>query len=182
MYKCRVWELPPALLSCLQSLEHNPWHPLWIQSNQPSQVEDALSGEEDKEEEEEKEEETTPAPAPVPERPVVPQLAGASQVLGASEMSQVRAQSMLSLHLPPRVTGYSWSLAFCTSRDGFSLQSLYRQMKGHSGPVLLVLRDQDGQVFKWTGSNSFFVKGDLDSLMMGCGRSSSASTSWRPGS
>ncbi|XP_012044556.2 TLD domain-containing protein 2 isoform X8 [Ovis aries] len=135
----------------------------WRYTRLPSQVEDALSGEEDKEEEEEKEEETTPAPAPVPERPVVPQLAGASQVLGASEMSQ------LSLHLPPRVTGYSWSLAFCTSRDGFSLQSLYRQMKGHSGPVLLVLRDQDGQVFKWTGSNSFFVKGDLDSLMMGCG-------------
>lgn len=26
------------------------------------------------------------------------------------------------------------------------------------------------QVFKWTGSNSFFVKGDLDSLMMGSGR------------
>ncbi|XP_040103301.1 TLD domain-containing protein 2 isoform X2 [Oryx dammah] len=135
----------------------------WRYTRLPSQVEDALSGEEDKEEEEEKEEETTPAPTPVPEQPVVPQLAGASQVLGASEMSQ------LSLHLPPRVTGYSWSLAFCTSRDGFSLQSLYRQMEGHSGPVLLVLRDQDGQVFKWTGSNSFFVKGDLDSLMMGCG-------------
>nr|XP_008540104.1 PREDICTED: TLD domain-containing protein 2 isoform X2 [Equus przewalskii] len=106
-----------------------------------------------------------------------------------------------SLHLPPRVRGYSWSLAFCTSRDGFSLRSLYRQMEGHGGPVLLVLRDQDGQmfgafsssairlskgfygtgetflfsfspqlkVFKWTGSNSFFVKGDLDSLMMGSG-------------
>ncbi|XP_020747739.1 TLD domain-containing protein 2 isoform X1 [Odocoileus virginianus] len=167
----------------------------WRYTRLPSQVEDALSGEEDKEEEEEKEEETTPAPAPVPECPVAPQLAGASQVLGASEMSQ------LSLHLPPRVTGYSWRLAFCTSRDGFSLRSLYRQMEGHSGPVLLVLRDQDGQmfgafsssalrlskgfygtgetflfsfspqlkVFKWTGSNSFFVKGDLDSLMMGCG-------------
>lgn len=167
----------------------------WRYSRLPSQVEDALSGEEDKEEEEKKEEETTPAPAPIPEGPVVPQLAGASQVLGASEMSQ------LSLHLPPRVTGYSWRLAFCTSRDGFSLRSLYRQMEGHSGPVLLVLRDQDGQmfgafsssalrlskgfygtgetflfsfspqlkVFKWTGSNSFFVKGDLDSLMMGCG-------------
>lgn len=26
------------------------------------------------------------------------------------------------------------------------------------------------QVFKWTGNNSFFVKGDLDSLMMGSGR------------
>ncbi|XP_043334635.1 TLD domain-containing protein 2 isoform X1 [Cervus canadensis] len=167
----------------------------WRYTRLPSRVEDALSGEEDKEEEEEKEEATTPAPAPVPEGPVAPHLAGASQVLGASEMSQ------LSLHLPPRVTGYSWRLAFCTSRDGFSLRSLYRQMEGQSGPVLLMLRDQDGQmfgafsssalrlskgfygtgetflfsfspqlkVFKWTGSNSFFVKGDLDSLMMGCG-------------
>ncbi|CAO2578004.1 TLD domain-containing protein 2, partial [Lemmus lemmus] len=107
----------------------------------------------------------------------------------------------LSLHLPPRVAGRPWSLVFCTSKDGFSLQRLYRQMEGHTGPVLLVLRDQDGQmfgafsssairlskhfygtdetflfsfapqlkVFKWTGSNSFFVKGDLDSLMIGCG-------------
>eukprot|EP00069_Balaena_mysticetus_P015509 bmy_09291T0 len=164
-------------------------------SSQPSQVEDALSGEEGEEEEEEQEEETAPASAPAPEEPVEPQLAEASQVLGASEMRQ------LSLHLPPRIAGHSWSLAFCTSRDGFSLRSLYRQMEGHSGPVLLVLRDQDGQmfgafsssairlskgfygtgetflfsfspqlkVFKWTGNNSFFVKGDLDSLMMGCG-------------
>ncbi|KAM4841963.1 TLD domain-containing protein 2 isoform 4-T6 [Thomomys bottae] len=97
--------------------------------------------------------------------------------------------------------GRPWTLVFCTSRDGFSLRSLYRQMEGHSGPVLLLLRDQDGQmfgafssstfrlskgfygtgetflftfspqlkVFKWTGNNSFFVKGDLDSLMMGSG-------------
>lgn len=32
------------------------------------------------------------------------------------------------------------------------------------------------QVFKWTGSNSFFVKGDLDSLMMGSGRCVSQSS------
>lgn len=116
----------------------------WRYTRLPSQAEDDLSGKEDEEEEEEKEE-----AAPAPEDPVEPQL--------------------LSLHLPPRVTGHSWSLAFCTSRDGFSLRSLYRRMEGHSGPVLLVLRDQDGQVFKWTGNNSFFVKGDLDSLMMGSG-------------
>ncbi|XP_023610272.1 TLD domain-containing protein 2 isoform X1 [Myotis lucifugus] len=167
----------------------------WRYTRLPSQVEDTLSGEEGEEGEEEEEKEAAPAPAPAPEDPVEPQLAEASQVLGASEIRQ------LSLHLPPRVTGYSWSLAFCTARDGFSLQSLYRQMEGHSGPVLLVLKDQDGQifgafsssafrlskgfygtgetflfcfspqlkVFKWTGSNSFFVKGDLDSLMMGSG-------------
>ncbi|XP_036758242.2 TLD domain-containing protein 2 isoform X4 [Manis pentadactyla] len=119
-----------------------------------------------------------------------------------------RYSRLLSLHLPPRVTGHSWSLAFCTSRDGFSLRNLYRQMEGHNGPVLLALRDQDGQmfgafsssairlskgfygtgeaflfsfspqlkVFKWTGNNSFFVKGDLDSLMMGSGRCVSQSS------
>ncbi|XP_017447758.1 TLD domain-containing protein 2 isoform X3 [Rattus norvegicus] len=124
---------------------------------------------------------------------------------------QWRYTQLLSLHLPPRVTGHPWNLIFCTSRDGFSLQRLYRQMEGHSGPVLLLLRDQDGQmfgafsssalrlskgfygtgetflfsfspqlkVFKWTGHNSFFVKGDLDSLMMGSGRCVSLSpTSW----
>nr|XP_045013278.1 TLD domain-containing protein 2 isoform X7 [Jaculus jaculus] len=134
----------------------------WRYTRLPTQMEDTLSGgEREEEEEEEKQEEEGAAPGP--EEPVAPQLTEASQVLGTSEIRQ------LCDHLPPRVTGCPWSLVFCTSRDGFSLRSLYRQMEGHSGPVLLVLRDQDGQVFKWTGSNSFFVKGDLDSLMMGSG-------------
>ncbi|XP_036899912.1 TLD domain-containing protein 2 isoform X8 [Sturnira hondurensis] len=182
----------------------------WRYTRLPSQVEDTPSGEEGEEEGEEEEKEAASAQAP--EDPVEPQLEEASQVLGALEMRQ------LSLHLPPSVTGRSWSLAFCTARDGFSLRSLYRQMEGHSGPVLLALKDQDGQrttkffplqtarssapqmfgafsssefrlsrgfygtgetflfsfspqlkVFKWTGSNSFFVKGDVDSLMMGSG-------------
>ncbi|XP_021519813.1 TLD domain-containing protein 2 isoform X1 [Meriones unguiculatus] len=170
----------------------------WRYTQLPTQMEDTLSGEEGEEEEEEE-------PAPAPQDPVEPQLTEASQVLGASEIKQ------LSLHLPPRVTGHPWILAFCTSRDGFSLRRLYRQMEGHGGPVLLVLRDQDGQmfgafsssairlskgfygtgetflfsfspqlkVFKWTGSNSFFVKGDLDSLMLGSGRCVSLSpTPW----
>ncbi|XP_036085329.1 TLD domain-containing protein 2 isoform X2 [Rousettus aegyptiacus] len=131
----------------------------WRYTRLPSQVEDAVSGKESEGEEEE----AAAAPAPPPEDPVEPQLAEASQVLGALEIRQ------LSLHLPSRVIGHPWHLAFSTSRDGFSLRSLYRQMESCSGPVLLVLRDQDGQVFKWTGHNSFFVKGDLDSLMMGSG-------------
>ncbi|XP_037668336.1 TLD domain-containing protein 2 isoform X2 [Choloepus didactylus] len=178
---------PPGLRPSMRGLR-------WRYTRLPSQVEEALS----RKESEEEEDVAAPAlaPAPAPEDPREPQLAEASQVLGAAEIRQ------LSLHLPPRVTGHSWNLAFCTSRDGFSLRRLYRQMEGHSGPVLLVLRDQDGQmfgafsssalrlskgfygtgetflfsfspqlkVFKWTGSNSFFVKGDLDSLMMGSGR------------
>jgi hypothetical protein len=163
-------------------------------------MEDALSGEEEDEEEDVEEAEAAEAaPGPPPADPVEPQLTEASQVLGTLEIRQPYLQ--LSLHLPPRVASGLWSLVFCTSRDGFSLRSLYRQMEGHTGPVLLLLRDQDGQifgafsssalrlskgfygtgetflfsfspqlkVFKWTGSNSFFVKGDLDSLMIGSG-------------
>ncbi|XP_012866322.1 PREDICTED: TLD domain-containing protein 2 isoform X6 [Dipodomys ordii] len=167
----------------------------WQYTRLPTHMEDALSGEESEreEEEEDKKEEAEAAPSPGPADPMEPQLTETSQVLGASEIRQ------LSFHLPPRVAGSPWNLVFCTSRDGFSLRSLYRQMEGHSGPVLLLLRDQDGQmfgafssstlrlskgfygtgetflftfspqlkVFKWTGSNSFFVKGDLDLLMMG---------------
>ncbi|XP_042550230.1 TLD domain-containing protein 2 isoform X2 [Dipodomys spectabilis] len=167
----------------------------WQYTRLPTHMEDALSGEESEreEEEEDEKEEAEAAPSPGPADPMEPQLTETSQVLGASEIRQ------LSFHLPPRVAGSPWNLVFCTSRDGFSLRSLYRQMEGHSGPVLLLLRDQDGQmfgafssstlrlskgfygtgetflftfspqlkVFKWTGSNSFFVKGDLDLLMMG---------------
>ncbi|XP_019065461.1 TLD domain-containing protein 2 isoform X2 [Fukomys damarensis] len=113
----------------------------WRYSRLPSQMEDALCGEDSDEEEEDEKNEAAAAPVPNPENPVEPQLTEASQVLGASEIRQ------LSLHLPPRVTSHPWSLAFGTSRDGFSLRRLYRQMEGCSGPVLLVLRDQEGQMF-----------------------------------
>lgn len=57
-------------------------------SLQPTQIEDTLPGEEGEEEEEVEE------PAPAPQDPVEPQLTEASQVLGASEMKQVRAHSV----------------------------------------------------------------------------------------
>lgn len=83
-------------------------------SSQPSRVEDALSVEEGEEEE------TAPAPfsAPVPEDPVEPQLAEASQVLGTSEMRQVRAQceepeGRTLLLYPSQVQGHLGSLPLC---------------------------------------------------------------------
>ncbi|KAI7799171.1 putative oxidation resistance protein 1, partial [Triplophysa rosa] len=107
----------------------------------------------------------------------------------------------LAKHLPPRTIGYPWSLAFSTSNHGMSIKSLYRTMQGQDSPVLMVIKDSDGQlfgalasepfkvsdgfygtgetflftfcpdfkVFKWTGDNLFFMKGDPDSLAFGGG-------------
>lgn len=75
-----------------------------------------------------------------------PQGYSARRLGGQESPTHCNTCPQLSLHLPPSVTGHSWSLAFCTARDGFSLRSLYRQMEGHHGPVLLALKDQDGQV------------------------------------
>ncbi|XP_056335508.1 oxidation resistance protein 1b isoform X1 [Danio aesculapii] len=107
----------------------------------------------------------------------------------------------LAKHLPPRTIGYPWSLAFSTSKHGMSMKSLYRAMQSQDSPVLMVIKDSDGQlfgalasqpfkvsdgfygtgetfvftfypefeVFKWTGDNMFFIKGDMDSLAVGGG-------------
>ncbi|XP_026723012.1 TLD domain-containing protein 2 [Athene cunicularia] len=58
----------------------------------------------------------------------------------------------LGPHLPPRLTQQPWHLLYCTGQDGFSLRSLYQR-----------------GVFRWTGKNSFFLKGDVDLLMIGGG-------------
>ncbi|XP_016099058.1 oxidation resistance protein 1-like [Sinocyclocheilus grahami] len=52
----------------------------------------------------------------------------------------------LAKHLPPRTIGYPWSLAFSTSKHGMSIKSLYRAMQGQDSPVLMVIKDSDGQV------------------------------------
>uniref|UniRef100_A0A8C4F7W0 Oxidation resistance protein 1 n=1 Tax=Dicentrarchus labrax TaxID=13489 RepID=A0A8C4F7W0_DICLA len=107
----------------------------------------------------------------------------------------------LARNLPPRTIGYPWTLAFGTSKHGMSIKSLYRAMQGQDTPVLMVIKDSDGQVFgalasepfkvsdgfygtgetflftfnpefevyKWTGDNMFFIKGDMDSLAFGGG-------------
>ncbi|GAB1299333.1 Oxidation resistance protein 1 [Apodemus speciosus] len=107
----------------------------------------------------------------------------------------------LTQHLPPRTIGYPWTLAYGTGKHGTSLKTLYRAMAGLDTPVLMVIKDSDGQVFgalasepfkvsdgfygtgetfvftfcpefevfKWTGDNMFFIKGDMDSLAFGGG-------------
>ncbi|XP_058868675.1 oxidation resistance protein 1-like isoform X3 [Acipenser ruthenus] len=118
-----------------------------------------------------------------------------------SELLQPGQIEKLAKHLPPRTIGYPWTLAFSTARNGMSIKTLYRTMQGQDTPVLMVLKDSDGQVFgalasepfkvsdcfygtgetflftfcpefevfKWTGDNMFFIKGDMDSLAFGGG-------------
>uniref|UniRef100_A0A0P6JHH2 Oxidation resistance protein 1 n=1 Tax=Heterocephalus glaber TaxID=10181 RepID=A0A0P6JHH2_HETGA len=118
-----------------------------------------------------------------------------------SELLQPDHIEKLTKHLPPRTIGYPWTLVYGTGKHGTSLKTLYRAMAGLDTPVLLVIKDSDGQVFgalasepfkvsdgfygtgetfvftfcpefevfKWTGDNMFFIKGDMDSLAFGGG-------------
>lgn len=52
----------------------------------------------------------------------------------------------LARNLPPRTIGYPWRLAFGTSKHGMSIKTLYRAMQGQDTPVLMVIKDSDGQV------------------------------------
>ncbi|XP_072250978.1 oxidation resistance protein 1a isoform X2 [Leuresthes tenuis] len=124
-----------------------------------------------------------------------PNLREPSDLLEADQIEK------LAKNLPPRTIGYPWTLAFGTSKHGMSIKTLYRAMQGQDTPVLLVIKDSDGQVFgalasepfkvsdgfygtgetflftfnpefevyKWTGDNMFFIKGDMDSLAFGGG-------------
>ncbi|TNN72909.1 Oxidation resistance protein 1 [Liparis tanakae] len=98
----------------------------------------------------------------------------------SSDLLEAEQIEKLARNLPPRTIGYPWTLAFGTSKHGMSIKSLYRAMQGQDTPVLMVIKDSDGQVFgalasepfkvfKWTGDNMFFMKGDMDSLAFGGG-------------
>ncbi|XP_057689146.1 oxidation resistance protein 1a isoform X8 [Corythoichthys intestinalis] len=124
-----------------------------------------------------------------------PNLREPSDLLEADQIEK------LARNLPPRTIGYPWTLAFGTTKHGMSIKTLYRAMQGQDTPVLMVIKDSDGQVFgalasepfkisdgfygtgetflftfnpefevyKWTGDNMFFIKGDMDSLAFGGG-------------
>ncbi|XP_060947306.1 nuclear receptor coactivator 7 isoform X2 [Limanda limanda] len=119
----------------------------------------------------------------------------------SSDLLQDTHIEKLSCRLPARVQGYPWRLAYSTVNHGTSLKTLYRNLAAVDSPVLLVIRDMDGQIFgafsthpfkvsehcygtgetflynfcpeikvyRWTGENSYFVKGNIDSLQMGGG-------------
>ncbi|XP_004403688.1 PREDICTED: nuclear receptor coactivator 7 isoform X2 [Odobenus rosmarus divergens] len=53
----------------------------------------------------------------------------------------------LARRLPARVQGYPWRLAYSTLEHGTSLKTLYRKSASLDGPVLLVIKDMDNQIF-----------------------------------
>uniref|UniRef100_A0A8C3BMN5 Oxidation resistance protein 1 n=1 Tax=Cairina moschata TaxID=8855 RepID=A0A8C3BMN5_CAIMO len=62
-----------------------------------------------------------------------------------SELLQPEQIEKLTKSLPPRTIGYPWTLAYSTAKHGMSLKTLYRTMLGLDTPVLLVIKDSDGQ-------------------------------------
>ncbi|MGH0152583.1 UNVERIFIED_CONTAM: hypothetical protein FKN15_063572, partial [Acipenser sinensis] len=75
----------------------------------------------------------------------------------------------LAQYLPARTQGYPWRLAYSTALHGSSLKTLYRNMADLDSPVLLAIKDADNQIFRWSGENSYFIKGNIDSLQLGGG-------------
>ncbi|XP_072459389.1 oxidation resistance protein 1 isoform X3 [Notamacropus eugenii] len=137
----------------------------------------------------------TPIKADLESEAFRPNLSDPSELLLPDQIEK------LTKHLPPRTIGYPWTLVYGTGKHGTSLKTLYRTMLGLDTPVLMVIKDSDGQVFgalasepfkvsdgfygtgetfvftfspefevfKWTGDNMFFIKGDMDALAFGGG-------------
>ncbi|KTF71147.1 hypothetical protein cypCar_00045640 [Cyprinus carpio] len=95
----------------------------------------------------------------------------------------------IAKELPPRTIGHTWQLSYSTDKHGASLKTLYRKLSTTDSPVLILIKDHNQQTglqgqyllntfnfefvsfkcFHWTGENSFFIKGDLDSFAIGGG-------------
>ncbi|XP_077070895.1 oxidation resistance protein 1a isoform X4 [Siphateles boraxobius] len=74
-----------------------------------------------------------------------------------SDLLEAEHIEKLAKHLPPRTIGYHWNLTFSTSKHGMSIKTLYRTMQDQESPMLLVIKDSDGQMFGALASQPFKV-------------------------
>ncbi|XP_067304161.1 LOW QUALITY PROTEIN: oxidation resistance protein 1a [Pseudorasbora parva] len=74
-----------------------------------------------------------------------------------SDLLEAEQIEKLAKHLPPRTIGYHWNLAFSTSKHGMSIKTLYRTMQDQESPMLMVIKDSDGQLFGALASEPFKV-------------------------
>ncbi|KAJ6223366.1 hypothetical protein RDWZM_001911 [Blomia tropicalis] len=76
-----------------------------------------------------------------PSEPILPDINGQTELLTVDIIRN------LSKHLPARAEGYAWTLIYSTSIHGFSLNTLYREMKHVDTPVLFIIEDTFGAKF-----------------------------------
>uniref|UniRef100_A0A3Q1F666 TLDc domain-containing protein n=1 Tax=Acanthochromis polyacanthus TaxID=80966 RepID=A0A3Q1F666_9TELE len=72
---------------------------------------------------------------------------GLSNIVESSHILEASHVRDLCKELPPRTVGYTWQLAYSTSRHGASLKSLYRKLGATDSPVLIVIKDALDEVF-----------------------------------
>jgi len=76
-----------------------------------------------------------------PENGELPVLDTSSNILEEEDLLALRER------LPTRLENHPWTLAFSTTRDGFSLSQLYRKLHEVDSVVLLVIQDVDQVIF-----------------------------------
>jgi len=76
-----------------------------------------------------------------PENGELPVLDTSSNILEEDDLLALRDR------LPTRLENHPWTLAFSTTRDGFSLSQLYRKLHEVDSVVLLVIQDVDQVIF-----------------------------------
>jgi hypothetical protein len=64
-------------------------------------------------------------------------------------------------HALPSILRHRWRLLFSTKTHGESFQSLLHQIT-HQGPSLIVIKDQQGNVFGGFASKSWVIKSQFE--------------------
>ncbi|KAJ8333173.1 hypothetical protein SKAU_G00420690 [Synaphobranchus kaupii] len=103
---------------------------------------------------------------------------GLSDILEQSRVLQPEHIKEISAELPARTVGHAWQLSYSTARHGASLKCLGSFLSHPlrlsetfygTGETFLFTLHPSFKCFRWTGENSFFIKGDLDSFAIGGG-------------
>ncbi|XP_031570809.1 oxidation resistance protein 1-like [Actinia tenebrosa] len=71
----------------------------------------------------------------------LPEMSDDSQILSKSLVKK------LNKNLPSRLVGHTWTLVYSTFLHGFSLKTMYRNMEDFDTPMLIVVQDDEHQIF-----------------------------------
>ncbi|KAK3725721.1 hypothetical protein QZH41_018908, partial [Actinostola sp. cb2023] len=71
----------------------------------------------------------------------IPEMSTESQILSVALIKK------LNKNLPSLAVGHGWTLAYSTFNHGFSLKTLYRNMEEFDTPMLIVVLDDEHQIF-----------------------------------